>query len=154
MYKWVLDKAFLLIPAAVIQNCFPKKVFRNFAKLIGKHLCQSFFFNKIKKTLWHRYFPVNFVKFIRTPFFMEHLWWLLLLFIIKNKWKKLKISSQYPIPWYPIYLRGPKTLNRQFVTSVQCKPIFSGVSINFKSFVSHLCKFISRCIIAEVLFIL
>ena len=23
-------------------------------------------------------FPVNFVKFLRTPFFTEHLWWLLL----------------------------------------------------------------------------
>ena len=24
------------------------------------------------------YFPVNFVKFLRTPFFIEYLWWLLL----------------------------------------------------------------------------
>ena len=24
---------------------------------------------------WHRCFPVNFVKFLRTPFFTEHLWW-------------------------------------------------------------------------------
>ena len=40
------------------------------------------FFNKVaglkKKRLWHRCFPVNFVKFLRTPFFIEHLWWLLL----------------------------------------------------------------------------
>ena len=32
----------------------------------------------LKKRLWHRYFPVNFEKFLRTPFFTEHLWWLLL----------------------------------------------------------------------------
>ena len=32
----------------------------------------------LKKRLWHRCFPVNFVKFLRTPFFIEHLWWLLL----------------------------------------------------------------------------
>ena len=32
----------------------------------------------LKKRLWHRCFPVNFAKFTRTPFFTEHLWWLLL----------------------------------------------------------------------------
>ena len=40
-------------------------------------MCQSLFFNKVaglrpatllKKRLWHRYFPVNFAKFLRTPF--------------------------------------------------------------------------------------
>ena len=30
-----------------------------------------------KKRLWHRCFPVTFVKFLKTPFFIEHLWWLL-----------------------------------------------------------------------------
>ena len=60
---------------------------RNFAKLTGKHLCQSLFFNKVadltpatllKRRLWHRCFPVSFVKFLGTPFFTEYLWWLLL----------------------------------------------------------------------------
>ena len=64
-----------------------KSVLRNFTKFMGKHLCQSLFFNKVaglrhatllKKGRWHRCFPVNFVKFLRTPFFMEQLWWLLL----------------------------------------------------------------------------
>ena len=32
----------------------------------------------LKKSLWHRCFPVNFAKFLRTPFFTKHLWWLLL----------------------------------------------------------------------------
>ena len=32
----------------------------------------------LKKRLWHRCFPVNFGKFLRTPFFTEHLRWLLL----------------------------------------------------------------------------
>ena len=31
-----------------------------------------------KKRLCHRCFPVNFAKFLRTPFFTEHLRWLLL----------------------------------------------------------------------------
>ena len=60
-----------------------KDVVRNFTKFTGKHLCQSLFFNKVaglrpaallKKRLWHSCFPVNFVKFLRTPFFLEHLW--------------------------------------------------------------------------------
>ena len=41
------------------------------------------FFNKVAGLrpfyrLWHRCFPVNFAKFLRTPFLTEHLWWLLL----------------------------------------------------------------------------
>ena len=34
----------------------------------------------LKKRLWHRPFLVNFAKFTRTPFFIEHLRWLLLNF--------------------------------------------------------------------------
>ena len=55
---------------------------RNFAKFIGKHLCQCFFFNKVARLRpvrpWYRCFPVNFAKFLRTPFYIEHLWWLIL----------------------------------------------------------------------------
>ena len=49
-----------------------------YAKLIGKHLCQSLFFNKVaglrsaillKKGLWHTCFPIKFAKFSRTNFF-------------------------------------------------------------------------------------
>ena len=32
----------------------------------------------LKKGLWHRCFPVNFAKFLRTLFLAEHLRWLLL----------------------------------------------------------------------------
>ena len=58
-----------------------KSVLRNLAKLIGKPLCQSLYFNKIaglrpstllKERLQHRCFPVNFAKFLRTPFLTEH----------------------------------------------------------------------------------
>ena len=46
---------------------------KNFAKFTGKHLFQSPYFNKLaglstatllKKSLWHRCFPVNFAKFL------------------------------------------------------------------------------------------
>ena len=64
-----------------------KGVLRNFIKFRGKHLCQSLLFNKVadlrpatllKKKLWHRCFPVNFVNFLRIPFLTEHLRWLIL----------------------------------------------------------------------------
>ena len=41
---------------------YKKGVFRNFAKFTGKHLCQSFFFNKVADVK-----PKN-------TFFIEHLW--------------------------------------------------------------------------------
>ena len=58
-----------------------------FKKFTGKQLCQSLFLNKVaslrpatllKKRLWHKCFPVNFAKFLRTLFLTEHLRWLLL----------------------------------------------------------------------------
>ena len=79
-------------------NCSPQKqsprgvcikvVLRN----TGKHLCRSLFFNKVtglrpatllKRRLWHRCFSVNFAKFLRTLFLIEHLRWLLLS-LVKN----------------------------------------------------------------------
>ena len=60
------------------RRCSVKKgVLKNFKKFTGKHLCQRLFFNKVagfrpatllKKRLWHRYFPVNFSKSLKTPF--------------------------------------------------------------------------------------
>ena len=63
--------------SSAIETIILEEVLRNFKKFTGKHLCQSLFFNKVaglrpatllKKRLWHRCFPVNFVKFLRTPF--------------------------------------------------------------------------------------
>ena len=48
--------------------------------------------NFIKKRLWHRYFHVNFAKFLRTAFLIEHLWWLLLFSIISFCLSKVKVS--------------------------------------------------------------
>ena len=54
-----------------------KGVLRSFTKFTEKQLRQSLFFNKVaglssatllKKRLWHRCFPVNFAKFLRTHF--------------------------------------------------------------------------------------
>ena len=55
-----------------------KGVLRNFAKFIGKHLCQSFFFDKVaglrsatllKKRLWHRFFSCDFCEISKNTFF-------------------------------------------------------------------------------------
>ena len=54
-----------------------KRCSEKFRKFTGKHLCKSLLFNKVaclkpatllKRRLWHRCFPVNFAKFLRTPF--------------------------------------------------------------------------------------
>ena len=64
-------------------------VFENFTKFTGKNLRQSPFLiklqalgcNLLKKRLWHRCFPMKFLKFFRIPISTEHLWWQLLNFI-------------------------------------------------------------------------
>ena len=70
-----------------------KGVLRNFTKFIGKPLYQRLFFKKVayrrpatllKKRLWHRSFPVNFVKFLRTPFLQNTSWRLLFLFYLND----------------------------------------------------------------------
>ena len=52
-----------------------KSVLKIFPKFTGKHLYQTLFLNKVaglrpatllKKRMWHKYFPVNFAKFLRT----------------------------------------------------------------------------------------
>ena len=48
-----------------------KGVLRNFAKLTGKHLCQSLFLNK-KETL-AQMFSSEFCKISKNTFFKEHL---------------------------------------------------------------------------------
>ena len=54
-------------------------VIKNFGKFTGQHLCHSLF-NKVtgikpatllKRRLWHRFFPVNIAKFLRTSFFTD-----------------------------------------------------------------------------------
>ena len=69
------------------KSSLKKGVLRNFTKFTGNHLCQGLFFNKVaglrpttllKIRLWHRCFPVNFAKFLRTPLLTEHLRWLLM----------------------------------------------------------------------------
>ena len=66
-----------MIRSSRLEVFFKKGVPTNFAKLTGKHMCQSLFFNDVagfrpttllKKRLWQRYFPVSFAKFVRTHY--------------------------------------------------------------------------------------
>ena len=77
-------------------------VLKKFARFTGKYLCQSLLFNKVvghrpatlsKRRLWQRYFLVNFPKFLRPAFFLEHLRWLFLKF--KRKQFHFTYTSEY-----------------------------------------------------------
>ena len=76
-----------------------KGVLRNFTKFTGKHLCQSLFFNKVagpatlfKKRLCHSFFPVSFVKLLRTPFFYRTP--LVAASVNQKFWKKTKMFAR------------------------------------------------------------
>ena len=59
-----------------VWNCqISKHVFLYCAEKPGSSRPEVF---SLIKRLCHRCFPVNFAKFLRTPFFTEHFWWLLL----------------------------------------------------------------------------
>ena len=68
------------------QMFFKLGALKNVANFTGKHWCWSLFLikfqasNFIRKILKRKCFPVKFAKFLRTPFFTEHLWLLLLNF--------------------------------------------------------------------------
>ena len=89
------------------QRCSVRKgVLKNFEKFTGKHLCQSLLFNKIealrsatllKKRLWHSCFPVNFPKFLRTPF-LQNISGRLLLNAVKLVPVKFQKQQYTPIP--------------------------------------------------------
>ena len=64
-----------LLPEVATGVSYKKDVLKYFAKLIGKHLCQSLFFNNVAglrpATLLNRDSGtgVNFAKLLRTPFY-------------------------------------------------------------------------------------
>ena len=100
-----------------------KNIVSNLKIRSTKHLCQRHFFDKVaslrratllKKSLWHRFFPVNFSKFLRTHFFTEHLRWLLLkifenTFIINDNLDNISHSVDKAI--LPKYSTFKKTWN-------------------------------------------
>ena len=77
-----------------------------FAKFTGKHLWQRL--EAVKKRLWHKCFPVNLAKFLRTPFLHNTSGRLLLLLAFQKQlpevfyekrcfWKFCKIYRKTPV---------------------------------------------------------
>ena len=108
------------------QRCSVKKdVLRNFAKFTGKQLCQGLFFNKfaglgpatlLKMGLWHKCFPVNFAKFLRTHFLQNNSRRLLV-----TKGKKIKcipVIFQHSSLTYCIPLVKDKAVCMKFVAQL------------------------------------
>ena len=76
---WVIE--------AAVQRCSVKKVFLKISQYSQDKTCPGVsFLSKLQawglqlywKRLSHRCFPMNFAIFLRTPFYIKHLWWLLL----------------------------------------------------------------------------
>ena len=62
-----------LTAEAVVQGCSIKKVFLENSRHLQKNTCTrvSFLLKFIKKRLWQRYFPVNFVKYLKIPYLFK-----------------------------------------------------------------------------------
>ena len=113
------------------QGCSMKKdVLRNFPKFTGKYLFQSLFFNKVaglrpatllKKRLWHRCFPVNFMKFLRTPFLQNTSGWLFLILLLKEFYVILSFNKEvkrlFKCQNKKVSKMGHKTQNDNFIIS-------------------------------------
>ena len=84
----VFNYAYNVKVEKAIRRCSVKKLFLEISQNSQENTCARVSFliklqaapaTLLKKRLWHRCFPVNFAKFLRTPFLTEHLRWLLIL---------------------------------------------------------------------------
>ena len=62
-YSFAYNKTFR---KAVVRRCSVNKLFLEISQTSQENTCARFSF--LKKRLWHRCFPVNFAKFLRTSF--------------------------------------------------------------------------------------
>ena len=86
--KWIIETIFFLFLTqsnlmvdlfrGSHQRCFTKKVFLEISQNLQENTEGLRPATSLKKRLWYRCFPVNFVKFLRTPFCIEQLRWLIL----------------------------------------------------------------------------
>ena len=86
---------------AVAQRCSVKKMFLKVSQNSQENICARDCFliksglrpaTLLKKSLWHRCFPADFMKFLRTPFFLKNTSggrFFIYLFVI-NKSKRMK----------------------------------------------------------------
>ena len=66
----------------VVCRCFSEYVFLKVFENSQENTCAKAIALRpatlLKNRLWHRCFPANLAKFLKTPFIFKHLWWLLL----------------------------------------------------------------------------
>ena len=83
----------LLLPKR-LWKCARTISFRKYKrKVVLKFTCRPQPATFLKTRLWHRCFSVNFVKFLRTSFSIQHLQWLLLNFKGKHQWWSLFLTN-------------------------------------------------------------
>ena len=75
------------------QKCSVKLVFLEISHNSHENTFARVSFLIKLQALWHRCLFMNFAKFLRTPFFIEHLWWLLLYEIIVWHGKMMSIFT-------------------------------------------------------------
>ena len=92
---------------AVARRCSVRKVFLKISQNSLENTCARVSFliklqasGLFKKWLWHRYFSVNFAKFLETPFLTEYPRWLLLK---EGRAEIYKYAESYPRPCKKIY---------------------------------------------------
>ena len=87
------------------RRCSLEKVFLEISQNSQENTCAIVFAGLrlatlLKKKFWHRCFPVDFAKFLRTPFVIEHLWWLLLSIVTRLcRFFSAKNYRIYPIEY-------------------------------------------------------
>ena len=77
----------------------------------------------LKKRLWYRCLPVSFTKFLRRPFFIDHLWWLLLWIIyeLSRIFEIIPTDRQVTCPkyWKPDLLLPANTCSKSIIRSLE-----------------------------------
>ena len=87
----------MYVSEVLIRRCSVKMVFLEISQNSQENTCARVSF--LKKILWHRCFPVNFSKFIRTPFLRDHLRWLLLAFYCESTLYSFRTSSSKQVQY-------------------------------------------------------
>ena len=91
---------------------FKINIHKNFTKFTGKHFCQSLFFNK-KDTL-AQVFSSKFCEIFKNTFFKEHLRWLLLISIKKERTARMRQGSPMLLQLYSHRFTNTDLLARYF----------------------------------------
>ena len=79
---------------AVVQRCSVKKVFSEISQNSHENSHRPGPATLLKKSFWHRCFPVNFVKFLRTPFLKKTSDGCFYIFQF-NDFSKVKVRAQF-----------------------------------------------------------